>query len=121
MVLIKRLSSMLEAAPIINQKNISLLIVISLVTLPGLENIFSINIYVKHKNTIPSIDYECKECGKIFKIAPFQLRTSRYKVKKHYCSKICQNKSQIKSVNVICKNCNICFVKRLAQIKKSKK
>ena len=75
---------------------------------------------MKSNNIIPSIDYECKHCGQIFKIAPFQLQTFRYKSKKHYCSKICQNKSQIKALNVICKQCNKSFIKRFAQINKSK-
>jgi hypothetical protein len=86
----------------------------------GFENLISINIYVKDKNTIPSIDYECKQCGKIFKIAPFQLQTARYKVKNHYCSKICQNKSQTKAKSVNCKQCGKQFLKRLGQINKTK-
>lgn len=75
---------------------------------------------MKSKYIIPSVDYECKQCGKIFKIAPFQLQTSRYKVKKHYCSKICQSQSQIKSKLVNCKHCGKEFFKRLGQIKKTK-
>lgn len=75
---------------------------------------------MRNKNTIPSIDYECKQCGKIFKIAPFQLQTARYKVKNHYCSKICQNKSQVKAQLVNCKQCNKQFLKTLAHIKNSK-
>ena len=75
---------------------------------------------MKTKNTIPSIDYACKQCGKVFKIQPFKLKTTRYKFSKHYCSKICQTKSQIKKIIIICSNCNKKFTKELARVKKSK-
>ena len=75
---------------------------------------------MKSDYTIPSIDYKCKQCNAIFKIAKVQLQTIRGKNQNHYCSRACQNNSQIKSLNVICKQCNKPFIKKACQIRKSK-
>ena len=75
---------------------------------------------MKSNYTIPSIDYKCKQCNVIFKIAKVQLQTIRGKNQNHYCSRVCQNNSQIKSLNVICKQCNKPFIKKACQIRKSK-
>lgn len=63
---------------------------------------------------------KCLNCKSNFQRRKSDINKSIKNDHKLFCSKQCSNQYKIKSKDVICKQCNIQFIKSLNQIKKSK-
>lgn len=64
----------------------------------------------------------CKQCNNTFYRTKKKIRDAlnpNLPMTYDFCSKKCKSKSEIKSQNVICSNCQITFIKKLAEIKKA--
>ena len=76
---------------------------------------------LKDIKSIKTIPCECYTCNNIFYIkrgiALRHFNKSRSQANK-YCSKKCQNIAQITSKEVVCKECNIKFIKNNSEVKK---
>jgi hypothetical protein len=67
------------------------------------------------------IQIECDGCSRINakKIEDIKRHAKRSKTGKSYCSKVCQNNSQVTVIEVSCDNCGISFKRNPSQFKKS--